>query len=42
MEGIVLLLGKENGTYVGPTVIDYVTPEMSVAREEIFGPVISM
>ena len=34
--------GKENGTYVGPTVIDYVTPEMSVATEEIFGPVISI
>ena len=34
--------GKENGTYVGPTVIDHVTPEMSVAREEIFGPVISI
>jgi malonate-semialdehyde dehydrogenase (acetylating)/methylmalonate-semialdehyde dehydrogenase len=34
--------GKEKGTYVGPTVIDYVTPEMSVAREEIFGPVISI
>jgi malonate-semialdehyde dehydrogenase (acetylating) / methylmalonate-semialdehyde dehydrogenase len=34
--------GKENGTYVGPTVIDYVTPEMSVASEEIFGPVISI
>jgi malonate-semialdehyde dehydrogenase (acetylating) / methylmalonate-semialdehyde dehydrogenase len=34
--------GKENGTYVGPTVIDRVTPEMSVAREEIFGPVISI
>ena len=34
--------GKESGTYVGPTVIDYVTPEMSVAREEIFGPVISI
>ena len=34
--------GKENGTYVGPTVIDFVTPEMSVAREEIFGPVISI
>ena len=34
--------GRENGTYVGPTVIDYVTPEMSVAREEIFGPVISI
>lgn len=34
--------GKENGTYVGPTVIDYVKPEMSVAKEEIFGPVISI
>jgi len=34
--------GKEGGTYVGPTVIDYVTPAMSVAREEIFGPVISI
>jgi malonate-semialdehyde dehydrogenase (acetylating)/methylmalonate-semialdehyde dehydrogenase len=32
--------GKENGTYVGPTVIDFVTPDMAVAREEIFGPVI--
>lgn len=34
--------GKDHGTYVGPTVIDYVTPDMSVAREEIFGPVISI
>ena len=34
--------GKEKGTYVGPTVIDYVTPNMSVAKEEIFGPVISI
>jgi malonate-semialdehyde dehydrogenase (acetylating)/methylmalonate-semialdehyde dehydrogenase len=34
--------GKENGTYVGPTVIDFVTPEMRVAKEEIFGPVISI
>jgi malonate-semialdehyde dehydrogenase (acetylating)/methylmalonate-semialdehyde dehydrogenase len=34
--------GKEAGTYVGPTVIDFVTPDMSVAREEIFGPVISI
>src|SRR4030095_658407 len=34
--------GKENGTYVGPTVIDHVTPTMSVATEEIFGPVISI
>ena len=34
--------GKENGTYVGPTVIDFVTPQMSVAQEELFGPVISI
>ena len=34
--------GKEKGTYVGPTVIDHVLPEMSVAKEEIFGPVISI
>src|SRR5689334_20144013 len=34
--------GKEHGTYVGPTVIDYVKPDMSVATEEIFGPVISI
>ncbi len=34
--------GKEDGFYVGPTIIDYVTTDMSVAREEIFGPVISI
>jgi malonate-semialdehyde dehydrogenase (acetylating)/methylmalonate-semialdehyde dehydrogenase len=34
--------GKEDGTYVGPTIIDYVKPDMAVAREEIFGPVISI
>src|SRR5690606_9943242 len=34
--------GKENGFYVGPTIIDYVTPDMAVAKEEIFGPVISI
>jgi malonate-semialdehyde dehydrogenase (acetylating)/methylmalonate-semialdehyde dehydrogenase len=34
--------GKENGTYVGPTVIDGVKPGMAVATEEIFGPVISI
>jgi len=34
--------GKENGFYVGPTVIDGVTPGMRVATEEIFGPVISI
>ncbi len=34
--------GKEEGYYVGPTIIDYVKPDMAVAREEIFGPVISI
>lgn len=37
-----IVKGKEKGTYVGPTVIDFVRPEMSVAKEEIFGPVISI
>lgn len=34
--------GYENGFYVGPTVIDYVTPDMKIAKEEVFGPVISI
>ena len=34
--------GKENGFYVGPTIIDHVQPDMAVAKEEIFGPVISI
>lgn len=34
--------GYENGFFVGPTIIDRVTPEMEVYREEIFGPVLSV
>ena len=34
--------GKENGTYVGPTVIDHVQSNMAIAKEEVFGPVISI
>jgi len=34
--------GYEQGFFVGPTVIDAVTPEMEVYREEIFGPVLSV
>ena len=34
--------GKEKGMYIGATIIDYVTPDMAVAKEEIFGPVISI
>ncbi|NOZ03582.1 MAG: CoA-acylating methylmalonate-semialdehyde dehydrogenase [FCB group bacterium] len=34
--------GREKGFYVGPTILDRVTPEMRVAREEVFGPVLSI
>ncbi|HHG85939.1 MAG TPA: CoA-acylating methylmalonate-semialdehyde dehydrogenase [Bacteroidetes bacterium] len=34
--------GKEGGCYVGPTIIDHVTPDMRIAQEEVFGPVISI
>jgi malonate-semialdehyde dehydrogenase (acetylating) / methylmalonate-semialdehyde dehydrogenase len=30
------------GAYLGPTILDNVTPDMDVAREEIFGPVLSV
>ncbi len=30
----------KNGYFVGPTIFDKVTPEMTIAQEEIFGPVI--
>ncbi|HEY0427184.1 MAG TPA: aldehyde dehydrogenase family protein [Pyrinomonadaceae bacterium] len=32
----------ENGYFVEPTVFDRVTPDMRIAREEIFGPVLSV
>lgn len=34
--------GLENGYFVEPTVFDKVTPDMRIAREEIFGPVLSV
>ncbi len=36
------LQGYENGFFVGGTLIDHVTPDMSVYRDEIFGPVLSV
>ena len=47
-EGAELLLDgraatlPRSGYFVGPTVFDHVTPEMSLARHEIFGPVLSI
>ena len=32
--------GRDNGYYLGPTIIDHVTPEMRIAQEEVFGPVL--
>lgn len=32
--------GFEEGFYVGPTILDNVTPEMTVGQTEIFGPVL--
>jgi aldehyde dehydrogenase (NAD+) len=34
--------GLEGGSYVRPTVFADVTPDMTIAREEIFGPVLSV
>ncbi|MGE0441353.1 MAG: CoA-acylating methylmalonate-semialdehyde dehydrogenase [Gemmatimonadales bacterium] len=34
--------GHENGFYVGPTVIDGVRPDMRIAQEEVFGPVLAI
>jgi len=34
--------GYENGFFVGGSLFDRVTPEMSIWRDEIFGPVLSM
>ena len=35
------LQGYENGFFVGPHLFDNVTPDMSIYKEEIFGPVLS-
>jgi len=36
------LQGYENGYFVGGTLFDHVTPAMSIYRDEIFGPVLSV
>ncbi|SCW68977.1 malonate-semialdehyde dehydrogenase (acetylating) / methylmalonate-semialdehyde dehydrogenase [Sphingobium faniae] len=36
------LQGHEKGFFVGPTLFDHVTPDMSSYKEEIFGPVLQM
>jgi len=34
--------GFPNGHFIGPTLFDGVSPEMTIGREEIFGPVLSI
>jgi len=34
--------GGEGGNFIGPTLFDDVSPEMDLAREEIFGPVLGV
>ncbi len=46
-EGATLVAGggvpdAENGFFIEPTIFDGVTPAMSIARDEIFGPVLSI
>ncbi|SNB79945.1 malonate-semialdehyde dehydrogenase (acetylating) / methylmalonate-semialdehyde dehydrogenase [Arboricoccus pini] len=36
------LQGYENGYFVGGTLFDHVTPEMTIYKEEIFGPVLGV
>jgi len=34
------VIARGGGYFLGPTIIDRVTPEMRIAREEVFGPVL--
>jgi malonate-semialdehyde dehydrogenase (acetylating)/methylmalonate-semialdehyde dehydrogenase len=37
-----LVPGYEKGNFIGPTIFSGVTPDMTIYREEIFGPVLSI
>ncbi|HYF92723.1 MAG TPA: CoA-acylating methylmalonate-semialdehyde dehydrogenase [Symbiobacteriaceae bacterium] len=36
------IMGRAGGCYVAPTIFDYVPPESDLARDEIFGPLLSV
>ncbi len=38
----ITISGYPNGYFIGPTIFDQVKPDMTIAREEIFGPVMSI
>ncbi|MBI3694214.1 MAG: CoA-acylating methylmalonate-semialdehyde dehydrogenase [Acidobacteria bacterium] len=41
-DGRKLMDERQDGFFVGPTIFDHVRPDMTIAREEIFGPVLSV
>lgn len=34
--------GREQGYFLGPTIVDHVRPDMAIAQEEVFGPVLAI
>lgn len=34
--------GREDGYWLGPTILDHVRPELRIAQEEVFGPVLAI
>jgi malonate-semialdehyde dehydrogenase (acetylating) / methylmalonate-semialdehyde dehydrogenase len=38
----VVVPGREGGYFIGPTIIDHVRPDMKIAQEEVFGPVLAI
>jgi malonate-semialdehyde dehydrogenase (acetylating)/methylmalonate-semialdehyde dehydrogenase len=34
--------GREGGFWIGPTILDQVRPDMKIAQEEVFGPVLAI
>ncbi|WP_273129349.1 CoA-acylating methylmalonate-semialdehyde dehydrogenase [Bacillus weihaiensis] len=36
------MLDKSDGNFIGATIFDHVSPDMTIAKEEIFGPVLSL
>jgi malonate-semialdehyde dehydrogenase (acetylating)/methylmalonate-semialdehyde dehydrogenase len=41
-DGRSMMRERQEGFFVGPTIFDHVRPEMTIAKEEIFGPVLSV
>lgn len=42
LDGREVASAKSEGFFVGPSIVDFVKPEMRLAKEEVFGPVLSV